>query len=124
MADELNLSSLKKTWFIDLDGTILVHNNNVNEKEDQIILKSIEFLKSIQDDYIVFTTSRNTEHKNKTEYFLMKNNIKFDMIIYDLPYGERILINDNKSSGLITAYAFPLERNKGIDLNLHIDKNK
>ena len=122
--DELILSSLKKTWFIDLDGTILIHNDNVNEKDDQIILKSIEFLKLIENDYIIFTTSRKKIHKKKTEQFLKENNIKYNIVIYNLPFGERILINDNKLSGLTTAYALSLNRNDGIDLNLHIDKNK
>ena len=124
MAVELILSSLAKTWFIDLDGTVLIHNDNVNKKNDQVISKSIDFLKSIENDYIIFTTSRKERHKTKTERFLKENNIKYDMVIYDLPNGERILINDSKPSGLITAYALPLIRNNGIDMNLHIDKNK
>ena len=124
MEGELILSLLKKTWFIDLDGTVLIHNDNVNEKDDQVIQKSIEFLKTIENDYIVFTTSRKIKHKKKTEQFLKDNKIKYDKVIYNLPYGERIVINDNKTSGLITAYALPLTRNDGIEVNLHIDKNK
>jgi hypothetical protein len=121
---ELVLSPLKKTWFIDLDGTVLIHNSDVSKNEDQVILTSLEFLKTIEDDHIVFTTSRSQKHKKKTESFLRLNNIKFDFIIYDLPYGERILVNDNKSSGLTTAYAIALERNAGINLSLFIDQSK
>ena len=121
---ELVLSPLKKTWFIDLDGTVLIHNSDVAKNEDQVILTSLEFLKTIEDDHIVFTTSRSQKHKKKTESFLRLNNIKFDFIIYDLPYGERILVNDNKSSGLTTAYAIALERNAGINLSLFIDQSK
>jgi len=121
---ELVLSPLKKTWFIDLDGTVLIHNSDVSKIEDQVILTSLEFLKTIEDDHIVFTTSRSQKHKKKTESFLRLNNIKFDFIIYDLPYGERILVNDNKSSGLTTAYAIALERNAGINLSLFIDQSK
>ncbi len=124
MVADLVLSSLKKTWFIDLDGTVLIHNSNVAKNEDQVISKSLDFLRNIEDDYIVFTTSRSRKHKKKTESFLKLNNIKFDFIIYDLPYGERILVNDNKSSGLTTAYAIALERNAGIYLSLLIDKSK
>lgn len=121
---ELVLSPLEKTWFIDLDGTVLIHNSDVAKNEDQVILKSLDFLKTIEDDHIIFTTSRSRKHKKKTENFLRLKNIKFDFIIYDLPYGERILVNDNKSSGLTTAYAIALERNAGINLSLFIDQSK
>ncbi len=122
--DKITLSPLRKSWFIDLDGTVLVHNKDVSKFDDQVIEKSLEFLSSIREDFIVFTTSRESKYKNKTEDFLEKNNIKYDVIIYDLPYGERLIINDNKPSGLVTAYSISVERNKGIDLEILVDNNK
>jgi len=44
---------------------------------------------------------------------LKQNNIKYNKIIFDLPMGERILINDKKNDGAITAYCVNLDRNKG-----------
>ena len=111
----LSLSKLKKTWFIDIDGTLLKHNNDLENKFDEIIPNSLEFLKTIENDIVILTTSRPKEFKDKTENFLGLNKIKYDQIIYDLPYGERILINDNKISGLITAYSISLQRDSGID---------
>ncbi len=122
--DKITLSPLRKSWFIDLDGTVLVHNKDVSKFDDQVIEKSLEFLSSIREDFIVFTTSRESKYKTKTEDFLEKNNIKYDAIIYDLPYGERLIINDNKPSGLVTAYSISVERNKGIDLEILVDNNK
>ena len=42
-------------------------------------------------------------------------------IIYDLPHGERILINDKKPSGLNTAIAISNERNEFPLINIKID---
>ena len=41
-----------------------------------------------------------------------------------MPMGERILINDNKPSGLKCAYAITPERNQGLaEIEFEIDKN-
>ena len=44
--------------------------------------------------------------------FLHNNEIRYDIIINNAPYGERILVNDMKPSGLITALAFNSSRDK------------
>jgi hypothetical protein len=116
----LHLSKLRKTWFIDIDGTILLHNNDLENILDEVIPSSLEFLKTISDDIIILTTSRPKKFKDKTENFLGLHNVKYDQIIYDLPYGERILINDNKKSGLITAYSVSLQRDSGIILDVEL----
>ena len=116
--NSLLLSKLKKTWFIDIDGTLLVHNSDLETKDDEIILSSLEFIKTIKDDVIILTTSRSEKFKEKTETFLSLHNIRYDQIIYNLPYGERILVNDNKQSGLKTAYSISLKRNAGINLRV------
>jgi hypothetical protein len=60
-----------------------------------------EFLDSIPEkDMIVFLTSRTEEYREKTVEFLRENKVRFDHIIFGAPYGERILINDDKPSGL------------------------
>ena len=46
--------------------------------------------------------------------FLAQNQIRYDRIIYDLPYGERILVNDDKPSGLSMSVAVGLERDEGL----------
>ena len=44
-------------------------------------------------------------------------------IIYDLPNGERLLINDKKPSGLNTAIAISTERDIFPLINIKIDNN-
>lgn len=103
-----------KTWFIDLDGTLVVHNGYKNGED--ILLEGVsDFFRDLpKDDYIVITTSRDSKFKKKTINFLNKNNIKYNKIIFDLPTGERILINDKKPDGTITSYSFNVDRDCGI----------
>jgi FMN phosphatase YigB (HAD superfamily) len=118
--NNLTLSKLRKTWFIDIDGTLLKHNSDLENNQDYVIQKSKDFLSRINDDFIILTTSRSEKYKIKTESFLKENNIKYNQIIYNLPYGERILLNDKKNSGLLTAYSLNLTRNEGIELSLNL----
>lgn len=99
--NELTLSPLGHTWILDLDGTIVKHNGYKTDGTDSFLPGAEEFLKNIPDkDMIVFLTSRSEEYRCVTEDFLRSHNIRYDYIIFDVPFGERILINDNKPSGL------------------------
>lgn len=108
------LSKLPKTWLIDLDGTIIKHNSHLKGKN--ILLKKVKaFWKKIpSEDKIILLTARDKKYENKTKKFLKENNLKFDHIIFDLNFGERILLNDMKPDGLLTAYAHNLKRNEGL----------
>lgn len=120
--NSLEISSIPHTWFIDLDGTILIHNGYKMKFGDQIIQESLYFLNSIpSDDTIIITTSRKKMYKNKTIRFLKKNNIRYNQIIFNLPFGERILINDRKDSGMITSISINLDRNIGINYKIVIN---
>lgn len=101
MDNKLVLSKLGHTWVLDLDGTIVKHNGYKIDGEDSFLPGAKEFLDSIpSSDMIVFITSRESKYKQTTEMFLNSKGVHYDYIIYDAPYGERILINDNKPSGL------------------------
>ena len=107
----LVMSTLHKTWILDLDGTILKHNGYKIDGEDTILAGALEYLNSVpQNDKIVILTSRTQEYKEETITFLRDNGIRYDEILFDMPMGERILINDRKPSGLDMAYAINLER--------------
>ena len=108
--------NLSHTWFIDLDGTILEHNAYLNENKDKLLKGVKLFFKKIpKKDKIIITTSRNKKYSNITIKFLKKNKIKFDNIIFNLPFGERILINDIKpKKKLRTAKSINLKRNSGL----------
>jgi len=60
--------------------------------------------------------------RDQLESFLNDNGIRFDKILYGMPVGERILVNDKKPSGLITAYAVNKERDAPLELNIVIDE--
>lgn len=107
----INLSTLGHTWILDLDGTIVKHNGYKIDGQDTLLDGALEFLKNISEkDMIVFITSRKSEYREQTEEFLKKNNIRYDAILYNAPYGERILINDAKPSGLCTSVAINTRR--------------
>ena len=111
-----------KTWFIDLDGVLAMHNQYKINK-DKIIDGSNEVLEKIpQKDIVIITTARPYKYKKSTLKILKKNNIRFDSILFGLNSGLRILINDKKPDGVLTAKSINLTRNKGIKRNRAISK--
>ena len=105
--------NLDHTWFIDIDGTIVEHNGYLTDNEK--LLPGVKELwqRIPTNDTIILTTSRKEEESRVTENFLTLNGIRFDRIIYNLPMGERILVNDIKPQGLKTAVSWNVERNRG-----------
>lgn len=121
--EEYILSSLGKTWIFDLDGTLVKHNGYKIDGKDTFLDGAEEFLSQIpEQDKIILLTSRTEQEKELTEYFLREHHVRFDEIIYNAPYGERILINDRKPSGLETAIAINTERDRFINARFIVDK--
>lgn len=120
---QLTMSTLSKTWVFDLDGTLVEHNG-YKTGEDKLLPGVKEFWAQIPEtDYILILTAREIEAKPKTEKFLYENHIRFDKIIFEMPMGERILINDDKPSGLPMAFSVRPKRNEGLaDLEINIDE--
>lgn len=134
-------SKIGKTWFFDLDGTLL--RNTSNEKLDSLISQhgkashrqeealssSKQFIKNIpKSDRVVLTTARSKKHKEHTIKVLEYVGIKYDQIIFDIPSGARILVNDIKPKGAVkneheikTAFAINLKRNEGLKKE-HLDE--
>lgn len=118
----LKLSPLPKTWVFDVDGTLLIHNGHLREQGDEVLPGVKELFSQISpDDKVVLLTARKEVFREQLESFLSDNGIRFDAILYGMPMGERILMNDKKPSGLVTAYAINKERNAPLDLNVVID---
>ncbi len=110
--DEIVLSTLPKTWIFDLAGTILKHNGYLIDGIDTVLPGAIEYFASIpKEDRIVIFTSRNEEYRQITLDFLVEKGIRFDDILFGMPVGERIVINDRKPSGIDMAIAINLDRN-------------
>ena len=121
--NNLVLSTLKKTWLIDIDGTIIKHNSH--KQGGDILLSGVkEFFNRVANDFIILITAREKKYEVETKNFLEKNDIKYDIIIFDAPHGERILINDKKISGLKTCHSINLERDSGLkNLNINISED-
>ena len=127
-----NKSTFSKTWFVDIDGTIL--QDKTNDEIDKIIEEygddsylhevpiqdSIDFFRSIpKRDRIVLTTARTRDHINHTIEALDYFKMPYDDYVFDLGSGPRILVNDIKPKGNIgntsdldTAYSINVERNE------------
>lgn len=121
--NSLKLSPLAKTWVFDVDGTLLVHNGHLRTQGDEVLPGVKEFFSNISPkDKVILLTARKKIFREQLESFLNDNGIRFDRILYEMPMGERILVNDKKPSGLITAYAVNKERDAPLDLNIVIDE--
>lgn len=113
MKEKIILSTLAKTWLFDLDGTLVKHNGYKLDGLDTLLEGVLEYLSGIPDtDRVIILTSRTEEYKDQTLKFLKENHVRYDAILFDMPLGERIVINDRKPSGLKMAVAVNLDRNE------------
>ncbi len=111
MGETLILSTLPKTWIFDLDGTLLKHNGYKTDEKDTLLEGVKEYLDSIpKQDYILVMTSRTDEYRDMTISFLHDNGIRYDQILFNIPMGERIVVNDRKPSGIDMAFAVNFDR--------------
>lgn len=105
------LSSLPKTWILDVDGTIVKHNGYKTDGYDTLLDGVKEFFETVSaEDKIILLTARKEEYLAALKKFLAENKIRYDVILTDMPLGERILINDRKPSGLDMAFAINKDR--------------
>ena len=115
MDQVLKLSTLSKTWIFDFDGTLVQHNG-YKTGEDQWLPGAKEFLLGIpKTDYILILTAREKEAREKTESFLKKHGIRYNDIKFEMPMGERVLLNDSKPSGLKMSQSIECKRNEGLE---------
>lgn len=124
MKNKIKVSPLNHTWILDIDGTIVVHNGYKLFGEDRFLEGAKEFLDNIsKEDMVIFVTSRTDEYKEKTLKFLKDNNVRYDHIIFNAPYGERILINDKKPSGLKMSVAVNTNRDEFMEDEFEVEKD-
>lgn len=129
---ELNLDN---SFFIDLDGTILLHKTSSelehliktfgeNSHKYEKLLKGVKewFDKISEYDKVYFVTARPEFLRDHTQKVLKYFGIPFDGIIFGANAGPRIIINDIKpksqtgfSYDFNTAYAINVERNEGFE---------
>jgi hypothetical protein len=121
---ELVLSPLGHTWFLDLDGTLVKHNGHLTEGRDTLLAGADALIEQIPSgDLVVIVTSRTEAHRDATVRFLADHGIRYDHIIFGAPFGERIVVNDAKPSGLRTAVSVSLNRDQGPQLTVKVDES-
>lgn len=122
-SEKIRVSTLGKTWILDIDGTIAKHNGYKIDGHDTLLEGIEQFLNQIDEmDFVIFVTSRTESYKEETIKFLKDNNIRYNHIIFNAPYGERIVVNDKKPSGLLTALAINTDRD--IATTIHLEKDE
>lgn len=117
-----------KTFFIDIDGTIVPYPRYKGELDDKI--KSDKYVEDLlpgakdffnnlnENDVVIFTTGRQEKYRKLTERTLKHHNIKYKHLIMNLPIGKRYLINDTRNMLFQKSIAINLLRNKGFgDVN-------
>lgn len=119
----LELSTLAKTWILDIDGTLVKHNGYKIDGHDTLLDGVKEFFEKISsDDKVVLLTARQEKYLPALKEFLKANNIRYDYLLTDMPMGERILVNDRKPSGLDMAFAINKNRDENLDIVYKINE--
>lgn len=120
---KLELSPLPHTWILDVDGTIVKHNGYKIDGYDTLLEGVAEFFAHLPaEDKVVLLTARKDEQLEELKKFLTQNHLRYDSIVTDMPLGERILINDNKPSGLKMAFAIDKKRDSAWNLDYTINE--
>lgn len=65
-----------------------------------------------REDRIIILTSRTEDYRRSTLDFLQEQRVRYDDILFGMPVGERIVVNDRKPSGLDIAVALKVERDR------------
>ena len=112
---------MAKTIFIDIDGTILKHHgegglNEIYNKPAMLLDGVVEKFEKWKYDEcrIILTTARPESMREITEHQLRGHRLFWDEMIMGLPRGPRVVINDTKDDGTITAFGAPVVRNAGL----------
>lgn len=121
--NNITLSTLPHTWLIDVDGTIVKHNGYKIDGHDTLLDGVKDFFNQIdKNDKIILLTARENKYLNDLKKFLKENDIRYDYLLTDMPVGERILINDNKPSGLVMGHIINKKRDESLDVKININE--
>ena len=107
------------TLFIDIDGSLLRHEISTlccdTGHVPTVLPGTINKLMGWKSKgyKIILTTGRQAS-REATEAQLKMLGIPYDQLITDVGSGVRVLINDKKPDGTITAIAFSPDRDQGV----------
>ena len=111
---DIVVSRLAHTWLIDVDGTLLAHNGYLHG-QDRLLPGVIEFWRQIPEgDTIILLSARAEDVREGCLAVLDQAGLRYDHVLFGLPTGERVLVNDSKPGGLVTALAVSVERDAGL----------
>lgn len=114
------MAKYPKSFFIDIDGSLCLHENpetRVDPNHDLILLPgAVEKLWQwhCAGHRIILTTGREEALREATVAQLHRAGLVYDQLVMGLTRGVRILINDRKPDGSITARAYSIKRNEGL----------
>lgn len=123
----MNKDKKRYTIFVDIDGTIFEHGNKgisdmMAYRTNPKVLPGVleKFDEWNEKGYcIIITTARKECLREYTEDQLFSAGLHYDQLVMGISAGPRVVLNDTKPNGLITAIGIPLERNKGLlEVNL------
>lgn len=113
------------TIICDIDGTLTEHANPYTSSKPSYVMKVLngtieKLLEWEKKGYrIILLTGRKESLRQATIQQLSEAGIFYDQLIMGVGGGVRYLINDNKPTGDVAAFAINVERNKGIkDINI------
>ncbi len=113
---------MRNTYIVDIDGTILTHLfdlSNILEEAREGKNHALPGVNKVFDKwkdesaFIILLTARPESMRAVTEQQISNANLFFDQLVMGVGNGPRTLINDIKPSGMVTAYAVNVSRNKG-----------
>lgn len=105
------------TFFIDLDGTVFTHEGVGQWEQTTAQQIDLTGAKRAIDEllkyghHVVLTTGRREQHRAATVQQLSNWGISYDQLVMGLPPGPRVIVNDRKPDGSVTAHAVSHERN-------------
>ena len=116
-------SPLAKTWIFDVDGTLVKHNGYKIDGYDTLLPGVAEFFRDLAPaDKVVLLTAREDQLLEDLKAFLDEHGIRYDHIVTGMPFGERILVNDRKPSGLDMAFAVNKDRDAALKIPYTINE--
>ena len=113
-----------KTYFFDIDGTLLTHLDSLEKGLETDFIKPLPGVREKISDLhcdghtIIITTARCESMRPLTIKQLENAGIVYDQLIMGITSGSRVLVNDYVSEGKPTAYAHNVLRNVDGLMNL------
>ena len=102
--DDEKYNSRKKTYFIDLDGTLLIKPNADGQlwvDFTPACMGAVRWIDSLEKaGHIILVTARKESHRAVTENLLRGLGFCWDLLIMGCTNGERVIVNDGPCSAM------------------------